>query len=72
MKKLLLVAIATGVLAPAPLLTAGAQEGATKEELEVCLKAVEQITGKKPSSETVKLCEEGKMDDAITAALSAE
>lgn len=42
---------------------------ASKDEIAMCIETVEQMTGGKASGEAKKLCEQGKMEEAIATAM---
>ena len=53
------------VAAPAP------AEEVTKEERDMCIEAVKEMAGGKAPPAAIKLCKEGKTEEALEAAMKA-
>jgi len=55
-----------GALAAGP---ASAQK-ASPEEVKICLETIKEMSGGKPPAAAVKLCEQGKLNEAIEKAMA--
>lgn len=44
-------------------------QAASKEEVSMCIETIEQMTGDKITADIKKLCEEGKLEEAIATAM---
>jgi len=69
MKKVYVAAIAVGffvALAAGPV----AAQKASPEEVKICQETIKEMTGGKPPAEAVKLCEQGKLNEAIEKAMA--
>ena len=69
MNKLLTAALAVGFLGVAAAGPASAQK-ASPEEVKICKETIKEMTGGKPPAEAVKLCEQGKLNEAIEKAMA--
>jgi hypothetical protein len=45
---------------------------ATAEEIKICKETISEMTGGKPPAEAVKLCEQGKLNEAIEKAMAGK
>ena len=59
----LMGALATG-------LGAGTAVAASAEEVKICKETISEMTGGKPPAEAVKLCDQGKLNEAIEKAMA--
>ncbi len=59
----LMGAMATG-------LTAQTAAAASAEEVKICKETISEMTGGKPPAEAVKLCDQGKLNEAIEKAMA--
>jgi len=69
MKRVLVAAMAFGfitALAAAPALA----QKASSEEVKICQETIKEMTGGKPPAASVKLCNEGKLNEAIEKAMA--
>ena len=69
MNKLITTAIAVGFLGVLATGPASAQK-ASPEEIKICKETISEMTGGKPPAEAVKLCEQGKLNEAIEKAMA--
>lgn len=60
----LMGAVATGFI------THPAAAAASAEEVKICKETISEMTGGKPPAEAVKLCEQGKLNEAIEKAMA--
>lgn len=67
MNRVLLSSLLGGFMLSAMITSVHAQT--SKEEVEMCIQTIEQMSGGKASAATKKLCEEGKMEEAIATAM---
>jgi len=66
--KTLSLAFALGLVALAAANPAQAQS-ASAEEVKICKETITEMTGGKPPAAAVKLCEQGKLNEAIEKAM---
>lgn len=52
--------------------TASAQSKANKEEVALCIEAINDLTDGKPPADAKKLCEAGKTSEAMEKAMAAQ
>ena len=45
-------------------------EAASAEEVKICKETISEMTGGKPPAEAVKLCDQGKLNEAIEKAMA--
>jgi len=69
MKNLFTAALALGFIAALATGPASAQK-ASPEEVKICKETIKEMTGGKPPAEAVKLCEQGKLNEAIEKAMA--
>ncbi len=70
MKKLVFAAATLGFVAALGLAGQPAQAAASAEEVKICKETISEMTGGKPPAEAVKLCEQGKLNEAIEKAMA--
>jgi len=58
--------LAIGSLAVNPV----SAQNASPEEVKICQETIKEMTGGKPPAEAVKLCEQGKLNEAIEKAMA--
>jgi len=49
--------------------TPASAQSASAEEVKICKETITEMTGGKPPAEAVKLCEQGKLNEAIEKAM---
>jgi hypothetical protein len=49
--------------------TPASAQSASAEEVKICKETISEMTGGKPPAEAVKLCEQGKLNEAIEKAM---
>jgi len=69
MKRIFAAALALGFIAATAAGPASAQK-ASPEEVKICKETIKEMTGGKPPAEAVKLCEQGKLNEAIEKAMA--
>ena len=69
MTKLMLTAITLGFIGAHMIAPAKAQS-ANAEEVKICKETISEMTGGKPPAEAVKLCDQGKLNEAIEKAMA--
>jgi hypothetical protein len=69
MRNLLAITAALG-LAAAMGLASHAVQAASAEEVKICKETISEMTGGKPPAEAVKLCDQGKLNEAIEKAMA--
>lgn len=69
MKKSITAVIGLGFALTSLSFPAMAQK-ATPEEVKICAETIKEMTGGKPPAEAVKLCEQGKLNEAIEKAMA--
>jgi len=69
MNRTIPLAIAAGLLG---MLMAGptAAQQASPEEVKICQETIKEMTGGKPPAAAVKLCDQGKLNEAIEKAMA--
>jgi len=55
-----------GILMASP----ASAQSASPEEVKICQETIKEMTGGKPSAGAVKLCDQGKLNEAIEKAMS--
>jgi hypothetical protein len=68
MRNLLTIAAALGLAATFGF--AGTAQAASPEEVKICKETISEMTGGKPPAEAVKLCDQGKLNEAIEKAMA--
>jgi len=48
----------------------GHAQAVSAEEIKICKETISEMSGGKPPAEAVKLCEQGKLNEAIEKAMS--
>ena len=69
MTKLMLTAITLGFIG-AHLAAPAQAQSANAEEVKICKETISEMTGGKPPAEAVKLCDQGKLNEAIEKAMA--
>jgi len=69
MKTLIFAGLALGFAASLAATPASAQS-ANAEEVKICKETISEMTGGKPPAEAVKLCDQGKLNEAIEKAMA--
>jgi len=69
MKRVLIAVAAFGFIAALAAAPASAQK-ASPEEVKICQETIKEMTGGKPPAAAVKLCNEGKLNEAIEKAMA--
>lgn len=69
MKTILTAASMLGLIALVGTPSAFAQS-ASAEEIKICQETIKEMTGGKPPAEAVKLCNDGKLNEAIERAMA--
>jgi hypothetical protein len=49
--------------------TPASAQSASAEEVKICKETISEMTGGKPPADAVKLCEQGKLNEAIEKAM---
>lgn len=69
MQRIFAAALALGFVGALAATPASAQN-ASAEEVKICQETIKEMTGGKPPAEAVKLCNEGKLNEAIEKAMA--
>lgn len=70
MKKIIFAATTLGFVAALGLASPAVMAAASPEEVKICKETISEMTGGKPPAEAVKLCEQGKLNEAIEKAMA--
>jgi hypothetical protein len=70
MRNVLSVAAALGLIAAFGF--AGDARAVTAEEVKICKETISEMTGGKPPADAVKLCDQGKLNEAIEKAMAGK
>lgn len=70
MKNVFAVAAVMALIGAVSAAPASAQS-ASAEEVKICKETISEMTGGKPPAEAVKLCEQGKLNEAIEKAMGS-
>ena len=71
-KKLMLVSAFVVVVGGLSVARVAAQSSVGKDEKALCLKTINDLTNGKPPPSAVKLCSEGKTEEAVKKAMAAQ
>ena len=70
MKNVFAVAAVMALIGAVSTAPASAQS-ASAEEVKICKETISEMTGGKPPADAVKLCEQGKLNEAIEKAMGS-
>jgi hypothetical protein len=68
MRNILTIAAALGIAATFGF--ADTAKATTAEEVKICKETISEMTGGKPPADAVKLCDQGKLNEAIEKAMA--